>query len=133
MCRRLADTRGQAMVEFAFVLPILVLLTIAAVEFGIVIKDWINVTDTARIAGRAAATSRFSNGTGCTNVRSAVDAAMRAQGFSPSDAQVTPSDPSCRPGTQVKVIVTRPWSVSIPLLPLSQSGNLSSTVTENVE
>jgi Flp pilus assembly protein TadG len=121
------------MVEFAFVLPILVLLTIAGVKFGLVVKDWINVTNSARIAGRAAAAARFSDGPNCTGVRAAVDAAMRSQGFQASDARVSSSDPNCDPGTQVTVTVTRPWSVSVPFLPFSPSGTLTSDVTEKIE
>src|SRR4051794_8996992 len=37
----LRDTTGQAMVEFALVLPLLVMLMIGAIQFGIVFKDWI--------------------------------------------------------------------------------------------
>ncbi len=123
------------MVEFAFVLPILVLLTIAGVKFGMVVKDWINVTNSARIAGRAAAAARFADGPGCSGVRAAVNNAMSAQGFSSSDWTITPLDPSspCAPGTQVKVTLSRPWDVSIPFLPFSPSGTITSDVTENVE
>jgi hypothetical protein len=130
---RLGGEDGQAMVEFALVLPLLVLLTIAAVNFGIVVKDWISVTNTARIAGRAAAVSRFDIGPGCSGVNAAVGAAMRAQGFSPSDANVSSSDPNCVAGSQVTVTVSRPWSVSVPFLPFSPSGTISSDVTENIE
>ena len=49
------------MVEFALVLPILVMLIIGAVQFGIVFKDWINVNDTARVAARAAVVWRFNS------------------------------------------------------------------------
>jgi Flp pilus assembly protein TadG len=126
-------TGGQAMVEFALILPLLVLLTISGVEFGMVVKDWINVTNSTRVAGRAAAAARFSDGPGCSGVNAAVDAAMTRQGFSPSDASVTPSDPNCVPGSRVTVRVSRPWSVSVPFLPFSPSGTITSDVTENIE
>jgi len=123
------------MVEFAFVLPILVLLTIAGVKFGLVVKDWINVTNSARIAGRAAAAARFSDGPNCTGVRAAVDTAMSAQGFTSSDWSVTPLDLAspCAPGTQVKVTLSRPWNVSVPFLPFSPSGTITTNVTEKIE
>jgi Flp pilus assembly protein TadG len=123
------------MVEFALVLPLLVLLTIAGVEFGLVVKDWINVTNSARVAGRAAAAARFSDGPSCTGVRAAVDNAMTAQGFSSSDWTLTALDPGspCAPGTEVRVTLSRPWNVSIPFLPFSPSGTITSNVTEKVE
>ena len=123
------------MVEFALVLPLLVLLTISGVEFGLVVKDWINVTNSARVAGRAAAAARFSDGPNCTGVRAAVDTAMTAQGFASSDWTLTALDPSspCAPGTEVRVTLSRPWNVSVPFLPFSPSGTITSDVTEKIE
>lgn len=42
-------TRGQAMVEFAIVLPILALLLVMAVDFGRVFFGWVSLTNAARI------------------------------------------------------------------------------------
>jgi len=123
------------MVEFAFVLPLLVLLTIAAVNFGIVVKDWINVTNATGVAGRAAAAARFTQPTpGYGGVRAAVDNAMTNQNLSPGDATVSCSDSNrCDRGSDVTVTVTRPWSVSVPFLPFSPGGTITSDVTERVE
>jgi Flp pilus assembly protein TadG len=129
----LGGTSGQTMVEFALVLPLLVLLTISGVEFGLVVKDWINVTNSARVAGRAAAAARFSDGPTCSGVRAAVNTAMTSEGFSPSDASISSSDPNCAPGSRVTVTVSRPWNVSVPFLPFSPSGTITSDVTEKIE
>lgn len=54
MRRLLRDKRGQAMVEFAIVLPLLLILLIAVFEFG---RAWnINhaITDAARLGARSA-------------------------------------------------------------------------------
>lgn len=48
-------TRGQAMVEFALVLPILLLLLVLAVDFGRVFFQWVGVTNASRIAANYAA------------------------------------------------------------------------------
>jgi len=121
------------MVEFALVLPILMLLTIAAINFGIVVKDWISITNAARIAGRAAAVSRFETGPGCSGVRAAVDAVMTQQDLQPSDASVSPTDPNCAAGSRVTVTITRPWTVNVPFLPISRSGTIESDVTEQIQ
>jgi Flp pilus assembly protein TadG len=123
MVDRLKDTRGQALIEFALVLPLIVTLLIAVVEFGVVFKDWLSVTDTARVAARAAVVSRFGNPaqTPCA----AAQAAVAAAGL--TLASCTQSAGS------VKVTVTHPWSVSLPLLPLSDGGQLTSVVTERLE
>jgi TadE-like protein len=48
-------TRGQAMVEFALVLPLLALLLVMAIDFGRVFFGWVGLQNAARIAANAAA------------------------------------------------------------------------------
>ena len=48
-------TRGQSLVEFALVLPILLLLVLAAVDFGRVYLGYVNLQSLARIAANYAA------------------------------------------------------------------------------
>jgi Flp pilus assembly protein TadG len=119
------------MVEFALVLPILVTLMIALIQFGIVFKDWISVTDSARVAARAAVVARFGAQGNCAAANAAIDSTLRPVNCrcnpSGSTAQCTATDAS------VTVTVGEPWSVSLPLLPFSQSGQLRSTVTEDLE
>jgi Flp pilus assembly protein TadG len=117
---------GQTIVEFAFVLPILVGLMLAAVEFGIIFKDWINVTDTARVAARAGVVARF--GTApvdppCTAAQKAVTAAN--DGLTMTSCTTTATD--------ITVTVEHPWSINLPLLPAARGGQLTSTVTEKLE
>jgi PKD repeat protein len=47
--------RGQSLVEFALILPILLLLALMAVDFGRVYLGWINLQNMARIAANYAA------------------------------------------------------------------------------
>ena len=48
-------SRGQSLVEFAIVLPILLLLTLVALDFGRVYLGWINLQSMSRIAANLAA------------------------------------------------------------------------------
>lgn len=48
-------SRGQALVEFAIVLPILALLLVMAVDFGRVFFGWVSVTNASRIGADYAA------------------------------------------------------------------------------
>lgn len=120
----LRDASGQAMVEFALVLPLLVVLMVAAIQFGIVFKDWISVTDTARVAARAAVVSRFS---AQPDPCAAAQAAVAAAGGGLTLTGCTPS------AKYVTVTVQHPWSVSLPLIPFSDGGQLTSVVTERRE
>ena len=46
--------RGQATVEFAFVLPFVVLAALAVIQVGLVVRDQLGVVHAAREAARAA-------------------------------------------------------------------------------
>lgn len=47
--------KGQSLVEFAFVLPVMLLLTLIAVDFGRIYLGWINLQSAARAASNFAA------------------------------------------------------------------------------
>jgi PKD repeat protein len=53
--RRRQRTRGQSVVEFALVVPVLLLLTLTAIDFGRVYLGWINLQQMTRIAANQAA------------------------------------------------------------------------------
>jgi len=61
--RRLAAERGQATVEFALVLPALLLLILGMVDFGKAFNYWIDSTHLANEAVRAAVVNQLPNGT----------------------------------------------------------------------
>jgi hypothetical protein len=52
--RRTPATRGQALVEFALILPLLVLLLLLAIDFGRVFFGWVGLNNAARIAANEA-------------------------------------------------------------------------------
>ena len=58
---KLLRADGQAFVEFAIVLPILVLLVFGIAQFGIAFRNYLAITDAARVAARAAAVKRTSS------------------------------------------------------------------------
>jgi hypothetical protein len=56
-CRRRHE-RGQATVEFAFVLPLIVLAALAVLQVGLLVRDQMGVVHAAREAARAASVDR---------------------------------------------------------------------------
>ncbi len=58
--------RGQSLAEFVLVLPVLLLLTLVAIDFGRIYLGYINLQNMARIAANYAATHPTSWGTGDT-------------------------------------------------------------------
>jgi Flp pilus assembly protein TadG len=129
MSRRVDIRRsnGQTMVEFVLVLPILMLVLFAIIQFGMTFTHYVTLTDAVRAGARTAATSRLSptrDGDIKTKVSSSSD------GLIPTNAvQVTST---WAHGTDVQVKATVPYSISLLGLVIA-SGNLSSTTTERVE
>jgi Flp pilus assembly protein TadG len=116
------------MVEFALVLPVLMLLILGIIQFGIVFNNWIQVTDAAREGARKAAVSRTA-----TDPTGAATSAAKssAPGLDQSTMGVSVSS-SWNQGSNVTVTVTYPWSVSI-LGYVVKSGTLSASTTMRVE
>src|SRR3979409_89002 len=75
MARRTRRTRGQAMVEFAITLPILVLLVAGTIELGRGYAFAIATSDAARDGARyVAGKTSTTNGPGLTNMCSLIKA-----------------------------------------------------------
>ena len=65
------DEKGQAMTEFAVVLPVVALVLFAIVQFGIAFNNYLTLTDAVRRGARTAAVSR-QTGTGSADTVTAV-------------------------------------------------------------
>jgi Flp pilus assembly protein TadG len=120
--------QGQAMTEFALVLPILALLLFAVIQFGIAFNNYVTLTDATRAGARKAAVGRQ-----LSNPQAATVTAVRnsASDLTQSKLAVTVSS-TWQPGADVAVTATYPYSISL-LGMVVKSGTLSSTTTERVE
>ncbi len=96
--RRWGSERGAAAVEFALILPILVLILFGVIEFGGVYNAQLMVTGAAREAARTMAL----HGDPAAAESVAVDAAI---GIDPGDLEVSVSPAACAAGTDVTVTV----------------------------
>lgn len=63
---RLRESRGQSLVEFSLVVPLLLLLCMVAIDFGRVYLGWVNLQNMARIAANYAANNATQFATGDT-------------------------------------------------------------------
>ena len=114
MCRRQRNGEfdtGVASVEFALVLPILVLLMFGVVVAGTVAAAQLQVQAAARDGARAGS---LSSGGGCGVSLNRLDAADGTG--SPSVGQVTCTNLAVCPGTTSSVSVVATRTVSIPVL-----------------
>jgi Flp pilus assembly protein TadG len=137
MKRARDNQRGQAMVEFVIVAPILLLLVFGIIQFGILFHNYMTLTDAVRAGARQASVSRsLSDPVGSTKARVQKAAADLRQ----SDLEITvdPYDPLTNThnkwvqGGDVTVTATYPYSISLLGL-VVKSGRISSQTTERVE
>ena len=133
-----SDERGQAAVEFALILPILMALLLGIIQFGIIFNNYVTITDAARAGARKAAVSRFLSDDGAA---AKIVAKNSAQGLDQSKLGVAVS--ACAsgvcgpaawniPGSDVVVTTTYPYSIHI-LGWTVKAGNLTSTTKERLE
>ncbi len=122
------DERGQTMVEFAIVFPLLAVVLFGIVQFGILFNNYLTVTDAVRAGAREASVARQSAnpvGAATTAVRNA------AADLNQTNLAVTVTS-GWIPGSDVTVQATYPYSISLLGWVLT-SGSLTSKTTERVE
>ena len=121
---------GQGVVEFAFVLPLLLALVLGICEFGILFNNYVTLTDATRVGARKATVSRFVGDNGASAVVAARNA---APGLNPATLVVTATSTDWQvAGSDVTVTATYPYSINI-LGWVVTSGNLTSTTHERLE
>lgn len=112
--RYLQNNRGQALVEMAMVLPVLLLILAGTIEFGRVLNQYLVVTAAAREGARAAAVG---------DANAEIIAEQAASSIDKGQLTVTIS-PDNRPrGTPVTVTVTNPVQIITPLISKFFQGN----------
>jgi Flp pilus assembly protein TadG len=118
------------MTEFALVLPVLCVLLLGIVQFGIVWNNYVTVTDAARAGARKAAVSRRTSpqSEGCRAVRSSAPNLIQGN----LGCQVSVVGDLTRPGADVTVRVTYPYSINV-LGVAVKAGTLEAVTTERME
>jgi Flp pilus assembly protein TadG len=122
--------RGQTLVEFALVLPILSLLLLGVIQFGIVFNHYITLTDAVRAGARKGAVGRH-----LQDPQGAVEDAVRnaATDMDHDQLQIT-VDSSWTQGSDVTVSASYPYEIKLLGFGVTiTSGQLNSSTTERVE
>ena len=127
---RSSDERGQTLVEFAALLPVLCLLLFGIIQFGVVFHDYLAVTDASRVGARKAAVSRLSGDNGAAAEAAAKLAADSLNG--PGLNATCAADDWDAAGSDVKCTVTYPYSIDV-LGMVVAGGTLTSVTTERLE
>jgi Flp pilus assembly protein TadG len=118
------------MAEMAVVVPVLLLVLLAILQFGIVFNNYITLTDAVRAGARTAAVSRH-----YTDRVDRTVAKVRASAVNLDTSSATLDvsvESSWKPGSDVKVTGEYPYQISLLGL-VVQSGSLTTTTVERVE
>jgi Flp pilus assembly protein TadG len=131
------NEEGQAMVEFAMILPILITLVFGIIQFGILFNHSLTLTDAVRTGARQAAVSRTLPGDPIQQAKNRVkSAAAGSLTLTDSEITVTPKNltggATFEQGGDVTVTATYPYTINIFGIPV-KSGWLTSETTERVE
>jgi Flp pilus assembly protein TadG len=131
------DERGQTAVEFALVAPLLIVLLLGIIQFGIAFHNYVTITDAARAGARQAIVARF-GGSGNFNaatqtVKDAASSLDQKLLAKPGAIQIT-SAGGMVAGSQVTVTVNYPYKIDIPLIGLTvSSGTITAVAKEELE
>jgi Flp pilus assembly protein TadG len=127
---------GQAMVEFALVIPLLLLLIFGIIQFGILFNNYLALTDAVRAGARQAAVSRtLPDPVAVTKTRVERSAAgLKASSMVITVDPYDPTDGSATwaQGGDVTVKATYPYAINLFGF-VVMSGTIESVTTERVE
>jgi Flp pilus assembly protein TadG len=116
------------MVEFAIVLPVLLLITFAIIQFGILFNNFVALTDAVRAGARTASVSR----TAADPVGATIARVQSATGDLDQTKLGITVTSGWQHGDDVTVSATYPYSIDLFGV-IVQAGSLKSTTTERVE
>ena len=133
MPRRISvrDEQGQSVAEFALVLPILMMILLGILQFGVIFRDYLAVTDAVRAGARKAAVSR-STASPTTTCKDAVMKAATDLNVADKLTVDCQTPNGWNPGEDVVVTASYPYEINV-LGQVVKSGFFSSKTTERIE
>lgn len=125
---QLHDEHGQAVTEFAVVLPLLVAILLGIIQCGIVLNHYLTLNDAVRIAARtAAANADLGGGSASSAAQQALTNA--ADGLALQDVSISSDWQS---GSPVTVSAKTPYTITVLGVTVA-SGSFTSTTVERAE
>lgn len=109
--------KGQAIVEMALILPILLMLLFGIIEFGRILNTYMIVTEISREAARKGAVGGTDAEIRTTVWSQAADSGLDSSLIAESDIVITDPSSVKRPrGTTIKVRISYPVDIIAPLI-----------------
>jgi Flp pilus assembly protein TadG len=128
---RLSDERGAAIVEFAVILPVLLLVLVGTIQLGLFIYTLVDVRQATDEGGRILTTLR-SNPNGMQNVEDRVAASVGSEVDKTKLSYTFSSQPPWAAGTSVTMTVTYPDGLTLMGIDISD-GPIKDTAQVTVE
>lgn len=109
--KNLKNQKGQALVEFAIVLPILLMLVMGIIQFGMMLNSYLAIENASREGARAGIV-------GSTDAEIETLIISTSPSLNPADLTVilTPSETNRRSGDTLTVTVTYNYKFNIPII-----------------
>lgn len=121
------DERGQAIVEFVIVLPVLALILFAIAQFGLAFRNYLSITDAARVGARAAAVKPTAQ---CAAANAAIQRTVSISQWAVISSRIT-CTPGANTGDPLTISIAYPFTIGVGSV--SGSGDLTASATERVE
>jgi Flp pilus assembly protein TadG len=129
--RRLRDERGVALVEFAIIFPVLMLILVGTIQIGVFIYTLDDVREATSEGGRVLTTSR-NDSNGEQNVENKIAASVSGEVDRTKLSYTFSSQPPWAPGTTVTMTVTYPDALNVMGIDISD-GPIKATAKVSVE
>ncbi len=118
---RTGDTRGQSLVEFVLVFPILIILVFGVIDFAMAVRSYVALTNATREGARYGSVGNplgasVTSCVGQSNTTVVGRVCTAVEGLDKSQMTVTPScDPACDPGSSLHVEASYQYDFFTPL------------------
>jgi len=141
MSTKTKNERGVAIVEFAFSLPVLLVLLIGIMKCATAFNHWITLTEAVAVAGRTLSVSRLDNPNGCNDATTAFQNAGVSlpgiSGVTPSYSFTGGGGSSCTTGLvagdSATVSASYPCDLKILWYNFAPGCTLPATIVERIE
>jgi Flp pilus assembly protein TadG len=130
--RNVKDESGQALTEFAVVLPILFVVIFAIVEAGVMLNNYIKLTDAVRVAARVASI-QGSQGYGVASPAATSALSDAADGLTLENVAVSAQDNQWVSGQPVTVQASVHYVITLPIFGTVMAGDLTSKSIQRIE
>lgn len=129
--RRARREDGASAVEFAVLVPVVLLLVVGFVQFGLIFSQWLQLEHSAREGARWAGLRNEAD-----FVREQVIASAPGLGIGAGDITINPGDPvTAQPNTPIEVTVSHETPVISPLMEglIGEGISMTARATQRVE